>query len=133
MVFVIRSYEGNDEWVSKKWLAHMNLGNDVYMSFFGATKVEAEDKARLWYEREKSRIERQYVPDGQVKVAVKSDWNAGWGNALNAGNDWGNTEHKMAGKVWMLNRSTGDRARIEQNEVAKYEQNGYIKAGPRSK
>jgi len=39
----------------------------------------------------------------------------------------------FAGKVWMLNRSTGERARVLPGEVADYAAKGYERGGPRSK
>lgn len=137
MPYVVRCYEGKDEWGGKKWLAHLNLGNDLFMSFFGATKKEAEDKAHAWYAKEKARFEKQYVPEGFKNgdiVTVEGEKgtrviNDGWGSAP-ASNGWGQAN---VGKAWMLNRATGHRARIDASEVAKYEADGYVKAGPRSK
>jgi len=39
----------------------------------------------------------------------------------------------FAGKVWMLNRATGERARVASGEVADYVAKGYERGGPRSK
>jgi hypothetical protein len=39
----------------------------------------------------------------------------------------------FVGKVWMLNRSTGERARVLPGEVADYVAKGFEKGGPRSK
>jgi hypothetical protein len=37
------------------------------------------------------------------------------------------------GKTWLLNRATGERARVFDSEVDAYLAKGFIKAGPRSK
>lgn len=129
MSYVIRCYEGEDQWGSKKWLAHLNLGNDLFMSFLRGTKKEAEDAARDWYERESKRFKHQDScnMDGEGK---KED---GCGD-VPASNGWGSSgDHKMIGKVWMLNRTTGERTRIDGGLVAEYEGKGFVKAGPRSK
>jgi hypothetical protein len=39
----------------------------------------------------------------------------------------------LAGKVWMLNRTSGHRARINASELDSYLSQGYVKGGPRSK
>ena len=145
MSYVIRCYEGQDEWGSKKWLAHLNLGNDIFMSFLRGSKVDAETAARDWYERESNRFKHKDScdMDGEGSVYVKeplSDPVSGWGNAV-GGWSSGPVGGKMTdgraaaftGKVWMLNRTTGERARIEAGLVAEYEGKGFIKAGPRSK
>lgn len=41
--------------------------------------------------------------------------------------------HGNVGKAWMLNRVTGERARVDVSQVAVYEAKGFIKGGPRSK
>jgi hypothetical protein len=150
MSYYIRSYEGQDEWVSKKWLAHMNLGNDIYMSFFGATKKEAEEKARHWYEKEQTYFKRIYKPDVPPVAPIKVMNDDGWGNgavawgAVDASevkpvdNSWGEPTtgrgHHFAGKVWMVGMKDGvkHKTRVDQSEVAAYEANGYKKGGPRS-
>jgi len=160
MPYAIRCYEGQDDWVSRKWLAHMNLGNDVYMSFFGPTKKEAEEKARAWYEKEKARFEKIYVPDKPKTAPVQvmgEQGNAGWGsgwndssNTIDAMGAWPNPNavgvndgivtatnrgHHFAGKVWMVKQIDGltkHKTRVDQSQVAEYEAQGYKKGGPRS-
>ena len=142
MSYVIRCYEGQDEWGSKKWLAHLNLGNDIFMSFLRGSKADAEAAARDWYERESKRFKHQDScdMDGEVKVVNSA---GGWNATAPTGENWGSNSGwgtpvdgrvaAFAGKVWMLNRTTGERARIEVGLVAEYEGKGFIKAGPRSK
>lgn len=43
------------------------------------------------------------------------------------------SDHGNIGKVWMLNRQTSHRVRIEADQVSKYEWMGYVRGGPRSK
>ncbi len=40
---------------------------------------------------------------------------------------------QFAGKVWMLNRATGERARVLPGEVESYTSRGFERGGPRSK
>lgn len=126
MPYVIRSYRGQDEWGGDTWLAHMNLGNDIYMSFFGATKDAAETRARDWYETEKKRWERIDPSSKSVGEA-----NAGWGNSDGWTKPDGRGQH-FVGKIWMVNKSTGDKKRIDPTEQTLYEGRGYVRGGPRS-
>jgi len=151
MSYAIRSYEGQDEWVSKKWLAHMNLGNDVYMSFFGATQKEAEEKARAWYEKEQAHFRKIYVPDGPVKVKTNDDdENISLNDSLvypervddSKYTSWGSSWSKpadgrslLAGKIWMVKIAADgskDKKRVDPSEQSKYEADGYFRGGPRS-
>lgn len=140
MPYTIRSYEGQDDWGNDKWLAHMNLGSHIYMSFFGPTKEAAETRARDWYEKERKRLgkqdtsEKKWSEDDWIKTDPKPVDNAGWGNAQPISNDdWGQPKiHALAGKVWMVNRATNHKTRIDPSEVDSYIANGYVRGGPRS-
>lgn len=147
MSFAIRTYEGKDEWVSKKYLAHMNLGNDVYMTFFGASVKEAEDKARVWYEKEQKHFQKLYKPDDEAKGfkadedvifesekrVIQSDgWGSGWGS-FESEKLSGKGKH-FAGKIWMV-KINGDekiKKRIDPSEEQSYIDQGYVRGGPRS-
>jgi hypothetical protein len=127
MSYVIRCYEGQDEWGSNRWLAHINLGSDIYMSFFGPTKEAAEKRARNWYENERKRAER-------IDPSIKSNdpvSNDGWGDS----DGWSKPDTRgmhFAGKVWMVNKSTGEKKRIDPSEQSLYEGRGFVRGGPRS-
>lgn len=128
--FAIRTYEGKDEWGSKKYLAHMNLGNDIYMSFFGGTAKEAEDRARNWYATETAKYKRIDNSEPEEKPEASND---GWGNA----DGWtkpvdGRGKH-FIGKVWMVKHGPEKhKVRIDQSQVSEYEAQGYVRGGPRS-
>lgn len=127
MPYVIRTYEGKDEWGKDRFLVHMNLGSDIYMSFFGSSAKEAEDKARNWYENERKRAERI---DPSIKSAATVS-NDGWGDT----GGWSKPDTRgmhFAGKIWMVNKSTGDKKRIDPSEQSLYEGRGYVRGGPRS-
>lgn len=145
MPYVIRCYEGQDEWGAKKWLAHLNLGNDVYMSFLRGSKKEAEDAARNWYESESKRfkhLDSSNMDDKPAPVKVLND--SGWGEVVNTKSDnfWGNDpngsrpekEHHFAGKVWMVKGEGWEKQkkRVDKSEVENYLKDGWVKGGPRS-
>ena len=145
MPYVIRCYEGQDEWGAKKWLAHLNLGNDVYMSFLRGSKKEADDAARNWYESESKRfkhLDSSNMDDKPAPVKVLND--GGWGEVVNTKSDnfWGNDpngsrpekEHHFAGKVWMVKGEGWEKQkkRVDKSEVENYLKDGWVKGGPRS-
>lgn len=145
MPYVIRCYEGQDEWGAKKWLAHLNLGNDVYMSFLRGSKKEAEDAARNWYEAESKRfkhLDSSNMDDKPAPVKVLND--GGWGEVVNTKSDnfWGNDpngsrpekEHHFAGKVWMVKGEGWEKQkkRVDKSEVENYLKDGWVRGGPRS-
>lgn len=160
MPYIIRCYEGQDEWVSKKWLAHLNLGNDIYISFFGATKAEAEAKGHAWYEKEKKYSEKIDTSRKEPKVKVIDEWRSvpvdvwntliddnksivdamgAWPNPVAIGVNDGQVTasgrgHHFAGKVWMIKEDGWEKKkiRVDKSEVEKYEAEGWKRGGPRS-
>lgn len=143
MPYAIRCYEGQDEWGAKKWLAHLNLGNDIYMSFLRGSKKDAEDAARAWYEAESKRfkhLDSSNMDDKPVPVKVMND--SGWGDinpwSTATGQDiWNNQltkEHHFAGKVWMVKGEGWEKQkkRVDKSEVENYLKDGWVKGGPRS-
>ena len=155
MPYVIRCYEGQDEWGAKKWLAHLNLGNDVYMSFLRGSKKEAEDAARNWYEAESKRfkhLDSSNMDDKPASVKLLggpdnftvpkndgltwNDWNTKsdnfWGNDPNGSRP--EKEHHFAGKVWMVKGEGWDKQkkRVDKSEVEALEADGWKRGGPRS-
>lgn len=109
-----------------RYLAQLELGNDLRMSFFGATEAEAKSRAEAWYAAEKKRQERLW-PEKAREVALTAEERTS--NNLQASN-YG---HGLRGMVWMFNRATGDRKRVQPSEVAGLEWAGYQRGGPRSK
>jgi hypothetical protein len=85
------------------------------MSFFGPTEAEAVQKANSWYAKESER-QKRIVGTSEIEIAADSS-----------------KSHHFSGKVWVINRQTHDLRRIEPNELAQYEANGYVRGGPRSK
>lgn len=129
MSYSITTYKAEVELSNRQYLSHMNLGNDLFISFFGSTKEEAEAKARSWYEAEARRWGKIETPSARV-VAPTSEKplaNDGWGSAFKP--DARGTH--FAGKIWMLN-SQNHKVRVDASEQAKYEAEGYVKGGPRS-
>lgn len=122
MPYAIRTYVGSDDWGNKKYLAHMNLGSDCYMSFFGSSTEEAEAKARGWYteQRERYKTLDVTIEDEKPDTNFKSSW------------DTPKPDHGMVGKVWMINHKEKKRARVSADEVDTYIGMGYERGGPKS-
>lgn len=121
----IATYHSEDAPTHKSWLAHMDLGT-CHMDFFADTKLKAVEKAERFFAAEKAR-QIQIVGNIQAEIAVNND--------TTGVNPWAATGRGQgfAGKVWMLNRATQERARVEANQVSAYEAKGYVRGGPRSK
>lgn len=118
----ITMYQSTDCPIAKIWLAHMDFGNDTYMSFFGPTAEAAEKRANDWYDKERARQLRIVGSSEQEEIAKPK----------NNGSGDGRGQHFL-GKVWMINRTTGHKARVEPSEVSGFEASGYVRGGPRSK
>lgn len=123
----ITTYHSEDAPSHKSWLAYMDLGI-CHMDFFADTKLKAVEKAERFFAAEKAR-QVQIVGNIKDKVIEPTETNP-WDKI-----DWGNPSRGQGflGKVWMLNRATGQRARVNASEVEGYIVTGYIVAGPRSK
>lgn len=96
------------------WMAQVVLSNGKFwgMYFTGKTEEEVVIKAvNQWNEIYKNidgfeKIENEYVEK---------------------------RNHHFAGKVWMIHSFTRAKQRVNPDEVAKYEAEGWVKGGPRSK
>lgn len=126
MSFAIRTYVGQDEWGNKKCLAHMNFGNDTYMSFFGVTEEEAKTKALSWYEAERVRWGKIGLAPENVDEKHLSPIVDPWAALKPEGRG-----HHFVGKVWMLNKNN-HKVRVDAAEQSGYEAKGYKLGGPRS-
>lgn len=84
---------------------------------------ETTPKAYEAYKAEKPSISTERVGDAYLTtVTVPAPKQPGIGRGQG-----------FVGKVWMLNRKTGERARVDVAEQISYEDMGFVKAGPRSK
>lgn len=98
-------------------------GQRLEIWFCAGSEQGVIDRARAFYEREKARQDRLY---GSTVAAADNDE-----AEVNAAGP--SREQVFTGKVWMLNRETGERARVSPGEVGSYIARGFNKAGPRSK
>lgn len=130
----ITTYHSSKAPAHKSWLAHMDLGT-CHMDFFADTKLKAVEKAERFFAAEKARqvsiygqgYETQQEPNNFAAKAENTE-------TFNQ-NPWTATGRGQGffGKVWMLNRATQERARVEANQVSAYEAKGYVRGGLRSK
>lgn len=100
---------------NEAWSAYVVLptGKRWGVVAFGETEQQAIDKIVSLYEAEKLKAIRQQSDEP-------------WAAAVNRG-------HHFAGKVWMIHSFTRAKQRVNPDEVAKYEAEGWVKGGPRSK
>lgn len=106
------------------WLGFVVLpkGDQWGVRFSAATEAEVIEKALKVYKSEVEkgiRLGITHAPDGVPATSKpKGD---------------GDGRSALTGSVWVLNRTTGHRARVPADQWADYEAKGYIKAGPRTK
>lgn len=130
MTEVVTYYSSNAK-KHQAWIAYVVLpldGNQLLVRSEGHTEDEAKQRAIAWYEKEKARQERLYRAELEENKPVDDD---GW--TSNPGGVGSGKGQVFVGKLWMLNRTTGQRARIEPSELQSYEAQGYVRGGPRSK
>ena len=115
----IITYHSSNAKPHEAWLAYVELenGEQWLVRCTGRTELEAKTKAQVLWDRERSK----YAAHNAIKDEPVE--RTGRGAHL----------HGMVGKVWVINRSTHHLCRIDPNELAKFEQDGYQRGGPRSK
>lgn len=127
----ITCYHSSEAPTHKSWLAHMDLGT-CHMDFFADTKLKAVEKATAFFAAEKAR-QVQIVGNIKAEAVEPTKFNP-WAGVLGRPSMPADGRGQgFAGKVWMLNRATQERARVEANQVSVYEAKGYVRGGPRSK
>ena len=113
----ITIYTSPKAWPDKRWLASLDLGKGLLMSFFAASEQEAIDKANSWYENEKARQLKlepdRVIDDTEIKPTGRGSY--------------------LVGKCWMIHTHTREKVLIDQAEQALYEGRGFVKGGARSK
>lgn len=125
MVDVV-TYHSQNAKPHEAWIGYVVLsdGNQLQVRISAATEAAVIAKAQAFWATEKERQDRvrasvggEDAPEGENLIQ---------GAAIN-------NQHRFSGKVWLLNRTTGERARVEANRVGDYESRGFVKGGPRSK
>lgn len=123
------TYHSHNAKPDEAWIAYVILpdGSNWGVRFTGATEADATLRARTLYEREKSRMSAMNYGDyGKVVDNNEPVKPSGWPMpSVGKG-------AVFAGKVWMKNFVTNERARVDPSQLAEYEAKGYVKAGPRS-
>ena len=132
----IITYHSSNAKPHEAWLAYVELdsGEQWLVRCTGHTELEAKTKAQVLWDRERTKYNRNieplkddgvYTGDRRLENAMTAEAHIAKGR--------GSHLHGMAGKIWVINRSTHHLCRIDPNELAKFEQDGYVRGGPRSK
>lgn len=110
---------------NEKWSGCCILpsGQRLEIWFCAGSEQAVIERAQAFYAREKARQDRLYA---STKAAADNDEVEEVVRTSGKG-------AQFVGKVWMLNRATGERARVLPGEVASYAAQGYVRGGPRSK
>lgn len=134
---IVTYYSTNNK---PEWFSYLKPnGEFLGVRFEGASEAEAIERAKNWWINEKSRQNRL---EGKVEIdddevdskPYKSD--DGWGNYQpKTGETWSaakNSDHALAGKVWVGDPVTKVKKRVDPSEVAALMDKGWVKAGPRT-
>ena len=116
---------------NEAWSAYVILptGKRWGVVAFGETEQQAVDKIVSLYEAEKLKATSNYQKAATDFNNTKENLTTAKAfpiERLSRG-------HHFAGKVWMIHSFTKAKQRVNPDEVAKYEAEGWIKGGPRSK
>ena len=112
----------NEAWVG--YILMPRDGRQLTIRFSGPDEQTVLDRAHRFYEAHVVKhVESPSRPVEPESDSIEFD---------TTGSGPGRGQHS-AGKTWLLNRTTGERARVSNREVPGYLARGFIKAGPRSK
>jgi len=119
------TYHSNNAAPHEAWSAYVVLptGKRWGVVAFGETEQQAVDKIVSLYQDEAAKFDRapwSKTAQPLINTTPQSYDNRGRG-------------HHFAGKVWMIHSFTRAKQRVNPDEVAKYEAEGWVKGGPRSK
>lgn len=108
------TYHSNNAPAGQEWMAYAVLPNGQRWNVYSMASTEAEaiNKIVSLYESEMAKNK----PSEFVQMVGRAD-----------------RSHHFAGKVWMIHSFTKAKQRVNPDEVAKYEAEGWVKGGPRSK
>lgn len=130
----IRTYvfdgQSDEAKVGNKHLAQLDLGSNLFMSFFGATRIEAIERAENWYTRERA---RQFKLEAGVDRASHDSENRASINPSVSGLINSGKGSHLRGIAWMVHEVTREKIRVPVAEVEAYVAKGYFKGGARSK
>lgn len=118
----IITYESKNAKPHERWLAYAVLpnGQQWLVRCTGETEEIAATKAKTLYEAEKAK--KLGIKDTQRIENLDFDKPFEGPEKL----------HHLAGKIWMINKATGDKKRIDPSEEDQYKWAGYERGGPRS-
>lgn len=119
---------------SHPYLAQLDLGRNVFMSFFGETKVEAREKAQTWYDNEvarQRRLEAGCHSNTAIAANVAKIANNVAKAIVAAIPSEGRGSH-FGGSAWIINKAN-ERRRVPETEAATLLASGqWQRGGPRS-
>lgn len=121
-------------------IAQLDLGRNIFMTFFGTSAEEAFGRADDWFKAETIRQRKlegkltdnvAAIANNVAKAIVGATVTDEMVEAVANHPGPGTRGLHFAGKVWMFN-SANNRVRVAASEVDGYLAQGYIKGGPRS-
>ena len=83
----------------------------------GSTESEAIENAKTFWEKETAKLSKLYKSESRDAAIERV----------------ASTASRNLGKIWVINRATKERKRVEASEVEALVANGWVKGGPRTK
>ena len=105
-VVTYQACHGNNLPQQLQFIAQVMLPNGKFWGvyFTGSTQIEVVNKAIACWNAEEAKI-KERLPTGAGQVFEN--------------------QHHFAGKIWMFNKQTGDKVRIDSAQITEYEFKGY--------
>lgn len=136
MTIRVLTYHSENASQDQSWAGCCVLPNGKRLEiwFCGPTEEWVRNRAQAFYDREKVRQDQLYgstiaAAANHLREIADDDLKKTMVDAIQASGRGA----QFVGKVWMLNRATGERARVLPAEVADYAAKGFERGGPRSK
>jgi hypothetical protein len=137
-------FHTSDSAFATPWLGYVVMpnGKRLEIPFFGDSEQNVRTRALAFWDKESARQRSLGAADLEPVADIDQDEPAKLVMAQRpkpaakpaAAPGKGPGKGKVfKGKVWMINRKNGERARVDPAYVTAYETRGFVRGGPRSK
>lgn len=124
----------SDELEARTNLDKVAIPNNGYSWRLVKAEVIEERMLEEVVEVTKPSLEANEIAKAALWGKSVQDASNGWGASNTGWNDKVEKQsHGLAGKVWMINRSTQTKTRVDPSQVAEFETRGFVRGGPRSR
>lgn len=133
-------FHTSDSAFATPWLGYVVMpnGKRLEIPFFGDSEQNVRLRALAFWDKESARQRSLGAADLEPVADIDQDDKPAPAKIIYAkpaaapGKGPGKGK-VFKGKVWMINRKNGERARVEPSQVPAFEARGFVRGGPRSK